>query len=222
MNKNNRPKLTISQMLKEAKLFADVESSFAEPSLFGVTDGKAVGTYVEHKYKAYLANNYNVDFSSSASGIDLPGLNVDIKVTSVNQPQSSCPFKSARQKIFGLGYSLLVFVYSKTDEPTMRTANLNILHTVFVEKERTADFQMTSGLRQILTNDGNAEDIISFLRDRNLPIDDIEANQITEDLLNGGELTEGYLTISNALQWRLQYGRVIASAGKVSGIRRIR
>jgi len=94
--------LTISQMFNEAKRFAEIESIYAEPSLFGVTDGKAVGTYIEHKFKAYLANNYEVAFSSSASGIDLPELNVDIKVTSINQPQSSCPFKSARQKIFGL------------------------------------------------------------------------------------------------------------------------
>jgi hypothetical protein len=33
---------------------------------------------------------------------------------------------------------------------------------------------------------------------------------------------QGYLTVSNALQWRLQYGRVIAEAGKVDGILRLR
>jgi hypothetical protein len=215
-------KLTISQMLNEAKGFAEIESVYAEPSLFGVTDGKAVGTYVEHKFKAYLANNYEVAFSSSASGIDLPELNVDIKVTSITQPQSSCPFKSARQKIFGLGYALLIFIYSKTDDAENKTANLNILHTVFVEKERTADYQMTTGLLQILANNGNADDLISFMQNRNLPLDDIEAYQIAEELLNGKPIIEGYLTISNALQWRLQYGRVISEAGKVKGIRRIR
>jgi len=31
----------------------------------------------------------------------------------------------------------------------------------------------------------------------------------------------GYLTISNALQWRLQYQRVIDNAGKVEGIIKI-
>ena len=191
-------------------------------SLFGVTDGKAVGTYIEHKFKAYLAQNYEVGFSSSASGIDLPELNVDIKVTSINQPQSSCPFKSARQKIFGLGYSLLIFVYSKTDDAENRTANLNILHTIFVEKERTADFQMTIGLKQILENKGNADDLVSFMQSRNLPLDDIEAYQIAEEILDGKQIVEGYLTISNALQWRLQYGRVISEAGNVKGIRRVR
>lgn len=167
-------------MLDEARIFAEVESAYSEPSLFGVTDGKAVGTYVEHKFKAHLVKNYKVAFSSSASGIDLPELNVDIKVTSFMQPQSSCPFKSARQKIFGLGYSLLIFVYSKTDDAVNKTANLNILHTVFVEKERTADYQMTTGLMQILHNNGNADDLVSFMQNRNLPLDEIEAYQIAE------------------------------------------
>ena len=214
--------LTISQMLDEAKTFAEVESTYSEPSLFGVTDGKTVGTYIEHKFKAYLAINYEVAFSSSAAGIDLPELNVDIKVTSITQPQSSCPFKSARQKIFGLGYSLLVFVYKKTDDTVNKTATLNILHTVFVEKERTADYQMTVGLKQILSNDGNAEDIVSFMQNRNLPLDEVEAYQVAEELLEGEPIVEGYLTISNALQWRLQYSRIITEAGNVSGIWRIR
>src|SRR5215210_7698420 len=91
-------------------------------------------------------------------------------ISSINQPQSSCPFKSARQKIFGLGYSLLIFVYSKTDDAKNKTANLNILHTIFVEKERTADYQMTTGLKQILENKGNADDLVSFMQNRNLPL----------------------------------------------------
>lgn len=209
-------------MLKEAKGFAEVESVYAEPSLFGVTDGKKVGTYIEQKFKAYLSQNYEVVSGSSASGIDLPELNVDIKVTSITQPQSSCPFKSAQQKIFGLGYSLLVFVYSKTDDAVNRTANLNFLHTIFVEKERTADYQITIGLKQILANDGNADDLVSFMQSRNLPLDDIEAYKIAKEILDGKPIVEGYLTISNALQWRLQYGRVISEAGKVNGIKRVR
>jgi hypothetical protein len=33
---------------------------------------------------------------------------------------------------------------------------------------------------------------------------------------------QGYLTISNALQWRLQYGRAIQVAGTVDGIAKLR
>ncbi|MCP9493109.1 MAG: hypothetical protein MSG64_01505 [Pyrinomonadaceae bacterium MAG19_C2-C3] len=217
-----KPILTIESLIDEAKLFAEVESIYPEPKLYGVTDGKAVGTYVEHKFKAYLAAKCSFIAGSSASGIDLPELNVDIKVTSVVQPQSSCPFKSARQKIFGLGYSLLIFVYSKTDNAETRTSTLNILHTVFVEKTRTADYQTTTKLKQIIANNGNADDLVAFMRDRYLPVDDIQAYAIAEELLSGVPLAEGFLTISNALQWRLQYSRVIAEAGKVSGVVRVR
>lgn len=157
---------------------------------------------------------------SSARGIDFPDLNVDIKVTSVRQPQSSCPFKSARQKIFGLGYSLLVFVYEKSDDPQANTGRLNILHTIFIAKHRTADYQTTIGIRQILENDGNEDDLVGFMQDRYLPISDVEAHQLAEELLQ--EPPEiGYLTISNALQWRLQYRRVIEKAGDVDGIFRV-
>lgn len=214
--------LTISQMLNEARIFAEIESLHSDPFLFGKDNGKDVGTYVELKFKNQLSQKYEFKLGNAASGIDLPELNVDIKVTSITQPQSSCPFRSARQKIFGLGYSLLIFVYSKTNDLENKTANLNILHTVFVEKERTADYQTTTNLIQIIKNNGNADDLVSFMQSRNLPLDDIEAYKIAEELLSGKELVEGYLTISNALQWRLQYSRVITEAGNVEGIWRVR
>lgn len=108
--------LNIQKLQDEAKIFSIIESQHKEASLFGVTDGKAIGTYLEHKFKAYLHEKYIYLSGSSARGIDFPELMVDMKVTSIRQPQSSCPFKSARQKIFGLGYSLLIFVYAKEDD----------------------------------------------------------------------------------------------------------
>ena len=93
-------------------------------------------------------------------------------------------------------------------------------HTIFVEKERTGDYQMTRGLREIIERDGNAEELSAFMLDKNLLIDDIEAGKIAEQLLRE-KPEQGYMTISNAYQWRLQYGRVIQKAGTVSGIKRI-
>ena len=214
--------LTVPSLLTEARAFAGQESLHPEPKLYGVTDGKAVGTYFEHKFKAFLAERYDFVAGNSAAGIDLPALGVDIKVTSATQPQSSCPFKSARQKIFGLGYALLVFVYQKTDYATPRAATLNILHTVFVAKERTADYNMTKNLNQTLAVGGNADDLAAFMSDRHLPVDQIEAYAIAEELLAKGQVTEGFLTISNALQWRLQYSRAINEAGRVEGLVRVR
>jgi hypothetical protein len=210
--------LTIENLCFEASLFSAQESQHPEPSLFGVTDGKAVGTYLEHKFRAYLlAKGYNFAQGNSANGIDFPDILVDMKVTSIRQPQSSCPFKSARQKIYGLGYSLIIFVYDKNDDETLRTATLKVSNTVFVEAKHTADFQMTKGLRDILTNEGNIDDLTAYMLERNLPVDDIELNNLANEIQNNPPV-QGYLTISNALQWRLQYGRVIEKAGIVDGV----
>lgn len=213
--------LTIKLLCREANVFAESESSHREPMIFGVTDGKAVGTYLEHKFQAYLREKYVYEEGSSAKGIDFPKLGVDMKVTSIKQPQSSCPFKNARQKIFGLGYSLLLFVYEKIDDQQTRTARLNILHSVFIEAERTADYQTTTGILNIIKNNGNRDDITAFMQDRLLPVEEIQALQIADEII-ANPPNIGYLTISNALQWRLQYRRVIEEAGKVDGIYRIR
>lgn len=215
-----RPSLTISVLYAEAAAFAALESSHAEPSLFGVTDGKAVGTYLEQKFRTFIEKRYLIAAGNSAKGIDFPDINVDIKVTSERQPQSSCPFKSARQKIFGLGYSLLVFVYDKRDDSDLRAARLKILHTVFLDAPATGDYTMTRRLREMVADGANREDVVAFLRDKNLPVDEIEALQIADEVLRSPP-NQGYLTISNALQWRLQYGRAIDVAGSVSGVTRL-
>lgn len=211
------PKLTIKTLCKEASLFSAIQSHTPEKVLYGVTDGKAVGTYLEQKFREYLKSRYDFVEGNSAIGIDFPELLVDMKVTSIRQPQSSCPFKSARQKIYGLGYSLIVFVYEKIDNSRSKTATLNILHTIFVETKRTADFQTTRGIRQILANEGNRDDIFAFILERNLPLDEIGINNLVDEVISNVP-DQGFLTISNALQWRLQYSRVIERAGLEQGV----
>ncbi len=211
------PILTIESLCTEAAIFSAAESRHPEPILYGVTDGKAIGTYLEQKFRLYLKRKYEFLEGNSASGIDFPSLLVDVKVTSFRQPQSSCPFKSARQKILGLGYSLIIFVYDKVDDTANRAATLTILHTIYVSAERTADFQMTRGILNILANEGNKDDLVAFILDRNLPVDEIEAGNIADEILINSPV-QGFLTISNALQWRLQSGRVIDRAGREEGI----
>lgn len=214
------PHLTLGDLMTEARIFAVQEFSHNEPLLYGVTDGKAIGTYFEHKFRRYLQTKFTFDLGSSAKGIDFAEFGVDMKVTSLRQPQSSCPFRSARQKIYGLGYSLLVFVYDKTDDDNTRTGSLRITHTILVDQARTADFQTTTGLRRIVANDGNVDDIIAYFQDRFLPVDEVTAQELAEEILSAPPEI-GYLTISNALQWRLQYRRVIEQAGQVDGVYRL-
>ncbi len=54
-----------------------------------------------------------------------------------------------------------------------------------------------------------------------LPVEEIEAERIADDVLRTPPRI-GYLTISNALQWRLQCRRIIDTAGTVSGVIRLR
>jgi hypothetical protein len=176
-------RLTQESLGNEAAIFSALESQHQEASLYGVTDGKAIGTYLEQKFKLYLKEKYDFVEGNAASGIDFPELLVDIKVTSTKQPQSSCPFKSARQKIFGLGYSLIIFVYEKLDNSLNRTANLRMITTIFVSTERTADFLMTRGIRNILNNQGNKDDLIAFMLDKNLPVDEMAAANIADEIL---------------------------------------
>jgi hypothetical protein len=77
------------------------------------------------------------------------------------------------------------------------------MHTVYISAERTADFQMTRGLLNILANEGNKDDLIAFMLDQNLPVDEIELSNIEDEILVNPPL-QVILTISNALQWRLQ------------------
>jgi hypothetical protein len=214
------PLLTLRSLQKEAADFAHSESQRHEKSLYGVTDGKAVGTYLEHRFQQHLELRYRYQRGNSARGIDFPDLGVDMKVTSIRQPQSSCPFKSASQKIFGLGYALLIFVYEKHDDARRKASRLDLQHTVYVEAARTGDWQTTSGLRKLIENDANVDDILAFFQERMLPVDEIEAQALAEQIL-AQPPQPGYLTISNALQWRLQYSRVIEQAGHVSGIVRL-
>ena len=208
-----KPKLTIRLLLERALQFSSEESRIEESSIYGITDGKAIGTYFEHKFRTVLKQEYEFKEGSSALGIDFPELELDMKVTSIKQPQSSCPYKSSRQKVFGLGYGLLIFVYEKKDNARKQTGRLIVRHTIYVEKHRTADYQMTKELRKILKNKGNKDDIIGCLFDKNLPVEEIEANRLADEILENRPV-QGYLTISNALQWRLQYRRVIDNANE--------
>lgn len=180
-----KPALTIPDLIEEARVFCAAASAIPHPLLFGVTDGKAVGTLIEQLFKTHLAEKYAVTPGNSASGIDLPDAAVltDLKVTSIRQPQSSCPFKDARQKIFGLGYNLLVFVYDKKDDPESKTATLDFVSCTFVEKERTGDYTTTLLLREMVARGANVEDIQGFFYDHYYFWSDQELHNLANEIL---------------------------------------
>jgi hypothetical protein len=137
--------LTVSLPKDEARKFSVMESGHEESSIFGSTDGKAVGTYLEHKFQKYLEKEYTFIKGNSASGIDFPGesINTDIKATSIALPNLRVLSNRLVKKIYGLGPNLLVFVYEKQDNNETKTSRLNISHAIFLDESRTGDFQLT-------------------------------------------------------------------------------
>jgi restriction system protein len=124
-----------------------------------------------------------------------------------------------RKKVYGLGYHLLILVYRKSDDDVTRSARLSVEHAVFIASEQTGDYQTTRGLGDILDRDGNVDDVVAFLEERNLPLDETGRQVLAERILQQPP-EAGYLTVSNALQWRLQYNRAIglASEGSTIGV----
>src|SRR3989338_1642260 len=99
----NKPKLTIDILKKEAAIFSKKQSKEELFELYSVTDGKAVGTYIEHKFRAHLLTQYSFAPGNSANGIDFPDIGVDIKVTRFNRPNSPVPLKPPGKRFSGLG-----------------------------------------------------------------------------------------------------------------------
>ena len=212
--------LTISAIKSEAQVFLNQMSQLGISSLFGSTDGKAVGTYIEHKFHEHLQQHYDYIIGSSARGIDFPQLEIDLKVTSSRQPQSSCPFRSAEQKVYGLGYHLMIFVYDKRDDTDSEMAYLQFVDAIFIHQSQTADYLTTKGILNILASGANTDDLDAFLQERNLPLDEVGRRLLADRILTKPP-KQGYITISNALQWRLQYGRAISIANTVDGVEKL-
>lgn len=206
-----KKKLTISDLQKESKEFCKKISNEKIKELYGITDGKAVGTYIEHRFRDYLEEKYEYGQGNSARGIDFPSpkINTDVKATSIKQPQSSCPFRSIRQKVYGLGYNLLLFVYEKTDivDNDGNYSIIKIVSCAFISKERTGDYPLTKSIIEALKNKCSKKEIMRLFEIKNLP-DKSAYDEIAEEVMKTPPL-QGYLTISNALQWRLQYKRIV-------------
>lgn len=215
--------LTLETMKAAATDFSRRFSNTPLPDLYGTTDGKAVGTYVEHAFKDALSERYSYDHGNSALGIDLPSVNTDIKVTSIRQPQSSAPFKSARQELAGLGYNLLVFVYEKNDDDQTRTAHLDVQHVIFIDKEHTADYRHSKAVRDIvldpiLNDDAKIEQLSAYFDSQHIPLDEYQYESYAKRLIANPPL-QGAITISRALQWRFGFKTAIrvAATGQYPG-----
>ena len=212
--------ISVPDLLTQARVFAEGFAREKHPELLGVTDGKAVGTYIETAFKRSLREIGLIEATegNAAKGIDLPSLNTDIKVTSIRQPQSLSPFATFRQKVEGLGYDLMLFVYSKLDAAGECSVEFPAVR--HIPARLTGDYVTTRALRSIDPRSRRERRRRVRLPGRgNIPADEATLREYAGWLLDHPP-AQGYLTISNALQWRLQYSRVVA--GGIDGIAEVR
>jgi len=165
-------KLTLNDLIEEAVAFSEYESNILHQKMLGINDGKAIGTYIEHKFKKYLNKKYKINIGSSSKGIDLPDsfINTDIKVTSIKHPQSSSPFKNIEQKVYGLGHNLLIFIYEKID--VKNRCYIDFKQCIFLEAEKTGDYLLTKKLIELCEKGTNENEIIDVLIKKNVPGDE--------------------------------------------------
>ena len=57
-----KEKLTLPKLIEEAQYFCVVQSKFQHKELFGVTDGKAVGTLIEQKFQTHLRIQIRINY----------------------------------------------------------------------------------------------------------------------------------------------------------------
>lgn len=162
--------LTIGRMAASAKAFCAQYGGVPQETLYGVTDGKAVGTFVEHLFEDYLSQRYDMVSGNSARGLGLPSASTGIKAASPVRPQSGCPCRDGKQKKYGLGCSLAVSVYGKNDGHTAKAGALDYCACSFVDSQRAADYQTAAGIRNIIADNGKEDDIFAFLVERNIPV----------------------------------------------------
>ncbi|MDO5824930.1 MAG: hypothetical protein Q4Q22_00975 [Methanosphaera sp.] len=207
-------KLTIEALIREAKLFCNDENYEKHPQLTGITDGKAIGTYIEQEFKDVLSKKYTFNHGSSAKGIDFPDedINTDIKVTSNRKPQNSCPFRDIRQKVYGLGYNILLFVYMNSDDYT----DLKFESCKFIHASKTGDYNLTKNLIKMVENNWDADRITSYLEECKIPGEHSTLNKLAHEIIENPP-QQGYLTISNAFQWRLKYNHTDEVKNKSTG-----
>jgi len=94
--------------------------------------------------------------------------------------------------------SIVPFVRDKYHEMLAQTINFLFSGSIRARRLRLPR------RRNLLNNGANLDDIDAFLEERNLPLDDIGRRMLAERIAVDPP-KQGYVTVSNALQWRLQY-----------------
>ena len=125
------------------------------------------------------------------------------------------------KSIYVFYVSVYTLVYTRVSEmaKSMRTFRLDVeLYGRFRDLASRGGYTVTGAVEKFM-GACVEKGVLSFLD----PVGaggDVEAEALADEVLRRPPEI-GYLTVSRALQWRLQYSRVIEQAGKIHGLQRI-
>ena len=104
------------------------------------SNSKSLGTHIEKLLKAEVERSLGWHpTGNSAKGVDIPELDLGLKVTSNLKPQSSDPFVSAYQRILGATHEVLVLYYNSVAFDADDGTPLQIIDRKFLKKSELAD-----------------------------------------------------------------------------------
>lgn len=209
------PPLTIEALLAEVVPFA---YSLTGVIIKDIDKPKKIGDFVQEKLSEYLATKYSFTKGNSTLGIDFPSLNIDVKATRLHKPQSSSRFRSVRQKVFGLGYGIVLFAYEQIEDEFAMKTTIRVRRVVYIAAERTASYSITKTIKELIENDCNQEELEGYLLSISMGLDEAEAEAIAQKIMLDKTINVGYIEMTQALQWRLMYSVAINNAGKIAGL----
>ena len=190
-----------------AEFCAEMESRTVPEGKSGTS--KQIGTYFEKELRDWFEEEHGlVSEGSVAEDIDLPAFNLDVKTTSNRQPQSSSTFDDPGERIVGVDYNILLFVYNK--QSVNGGNQFEIKTCAYIPEERASDYR-------------KSDDAVKLVVDyREGRLSESELREQLEDLTGVGAISDekfeeikenppekGAITITPALQWRFNYNKMV-------------
>lgn len=181
------------------------------------TTSKKIGTYFENELRDWMESQRGIESDGSiAEDEDIPELNLDVKATSESQPQSSIPMKYPLERITGMQYDVLVFIYKK--DRSVYGNKIDVVNCSYIPKERTGDHRKSEKARELIhkyKNEDISRDILKSRIEELTGLSHFEGIElVTEEQLDDmiqNPPKKGAMTVSAAAQWRPSYNQMTKS-----------
>lgn len=154
------------------------------------TGEEALARRLRHDFRRFVAASLSVGDTELGSpgddGVAFPSIVTDFRVAPGSRLRLGDGRIAGHHKVRGLDYSLLILVPAPMAQ---------LSKAIFIDQSRTADFQTTLGIRDIMRRNGNLDDLVAFLEERCIGLDDDDRLTAAGGIVSAPPRL-GYLTYS--------------------------